>query len=99
MGMERMFNNGAEFTELLDQPENLKVSKVVHKAFIEVNEEGAEAAAATGRICLTAFTALCINLCFMFYAFFASFMFLRFVSFTSSIYYLRWTYVWILLSL
>lgn len=42
MGMESMFSNAAEFTNLLDQPEPLKVSKVVHKAFIEVNEEGAE---------------------------------------------------------
>jgi serpin B len=48
MGMNKMFSNSADFSALLDQPEPLKVSKVVHKAFIEVNEEGAEAAAATG---------------------------------------------------
>uniref|UniRef100_A0A6B2EHF1 Putative serine protease inhibitor 4 n=1 Tax=Phlebotomus kandelakii TaxID=1109342 RepID=A0A6B2EHF1_9DIPT len=48
MGMGTMFSNAAEFGDLLDEDEPLKVSKVIHKAFIEVNEEGAEAAAATG---------------------------------------------------
>ena len=43
-----MFSNSAEFNEMLESPEELKVSKIVHKAFIEVNEEGTEAAAATG---------------------------------------------------
>lgn len=47
MGMDNMFSDAADFSNLLDSPEPLKVSEVVHKAFIEVNEEGTEAAAAT----------------------------------------------------
>lgn len=49
MGMTSMFHGG-DFSNLLDSNEPLEVSEVVHKAFIEVNEEGAEAAAATGAV-------------------------------------------------
>jgi serpin B len=53
MGMERMFSESAEFDDLLEQDVSMKVSKAIHKAFIEVNEEGAEAAAATGKLSIT----------------------------------------------
>ncbi|XP_008544121.1 antichymotrypsin-2 [Microplitis demolitor] len=46
LGMKKMFEDSANFTGIIDSPA-LKVSKIVQKAFIEVNEEGSEAAAAT----------------------------------------------------
>ncbi|XP_055630058.1 serine protease inhibitor 42Dd-like isoform X1 [Toxorhynchites rutilus septentrionalis] len=50
LGMAGIFSDSADFSELLVQKDPLQVSKVVHKAFIEVNEEGAEAAAATATV-------------------------------------------------
>lgn len=44
-----MFSDSANFTGLLQTNEPIQISDVVHKAFIDVNEEGAEAAAATGK--------------------------------------------------
>ncbi|XP_055630078.1 neuroserpin-like [Toxorhynchites rutilus septentrionalis] len=48
LGMAGIFSDSADFSELLVQKDPLNVSKFVHKAFIEVNEEGTEAAAAGG---------------------------------------------------
>lgn len=49
MGMTEMFTPKADLGLLLEGNEPLYVSDVVHKAFIEVNEEGSEAAASTGK--------------------------------------------------
>ncbi|KAH0545953.1 hypothetical protein KQX54_004992 [Cotesia glomerata] len=49
IGMTDMFQNSADFGGITEAPP-LTISKVVQKAFIEVNEEGSEAAAATGMV-------------------------------------------------
>lgn len=46
MGMEQAFAN-AQFDRLFEESLNLQISRVIHQSFLEVNEEGSEAAAAT----------------------------------------------------
>jgi serpin B len=47
MGMRLAFSNNADLSGMTES-NDLKITKVVHKAFMKVNEEGTEAAAATG---------------------------------------------------
>lgn len=48
LGVNEVFNNGADLSNILSNGVPVKVSNMIHKAFVEVDEKGAEAAAATG---------------------------------------------------
>jgi serpin B len=47
MGMPLAFTDAADFSGIT-RTEGVKIAKVIHKAYVDVNEEGTEAAAATG---------------------------------------------------
>jgi len=47
MGMEQSFGPNADFSDLFEEDLDLYISRVLHQSFLEVDEEGTEAAAAT----------------------------------------------------
>ncbi|XP_001505567.2 neuroserpin [Ornithorhynchus anatinus] len=52
LGITEIFNRNADLTALSDD-KDVFLSKAIHKSFIEVNEEGSEAAAASGMIAIS----------------------------------------------
>lgn len=52
IGVQKIFSNSADFSGLLSDSERAKVTTAKHTAFIDVNEEGTEAAATTSEFLL-----------------------------------------------
>lgn len=50
MGMFEIFSDNANLTGFLKYTQPLKVTNVIQKAFIEIDEKGSTASAATGNI-------------------------------------------------
>lgn len=59
MGMPLAFSNSADFSKMISTgKKELKIDEAIHQAFIEVNEEGTEASAATAVIMVPIMAAL-----------------------------------------
>lgn len=63
MGLGRIFSSKANFDNIIQtrvsgSQVGLKVSNVVHKAFVEIDEIGSKAAAATGKVLWVLFNIL-----------------------------------------
>jgi len=55
MGIATAFSPSADFSGIYGMPGDLRITGVVHKAYVDVDEEGTEAAGATGVIVGAAF--------------------------------------------
>jgi len=58
LGMPRAFTDDAEFGRMFSERLEVKISEVIHEAFIDVDEEGTEAAAATAIVMMPTSAAL-----------------------------------------
>jgi len=47
LGIKDAFEDRADFSKIFEVAEKIKISQVIHKTFVDVNEEGTEAAAVT----------------------------------------------------
>ncbi|KAJ1200955.1 hypothetical protein NDU88_004774 [Pleurodeles waltl] len=61
MGMSDAFNQGKADLSGMSNKNDLYLSNVFHKAFVEVNEEGTEAAAATAAVVVLKMAALSVK--------------------------------------
>lgn len=48
MGLDQIFTDMAEFSEMIDEVNRLSVSKIVQKVTIEIDEYGGEVSSAAG---------------------------------------------------
>lgn len=48
LGIVDVFNENADLSGLVETHENVRVSKIVHKAFFTIDEDGTERGAGTG---------------------------------------------------
>jgi serpin B len=53
LGMKDAFSEAAKFTAITDNAKDLYISNIIHKAFIQIDEKGTEAAAATAVVMKT----------------------------------------------
>lgn len=50
MGLVNIFTSKSNLKGLLSPPQDLSVSNIIHQAYVNVDEKGSEAAAATGKL-------------------------------------------------
>ncbi|XP_054841821.1 serpin B3-like [Eublepharis macularius] len=62
LGMEDVFTRGKADLTGMSENQDIFISEVVHKAYVEVNEEGTETAAATGAVVESIMQELAINI-------------------------------------